>query len=237
MAQKVAEPAKGMGAQARVIGRKEGSDEFVLLRMDVEMVMPELRHHLAQLGGRMDGADQTGGDHLVGGADTLGIGHGARPVHEGKRGFGRGPEGGQRAGFVHGRPAAKGVFVGVIGDAQAGGAQSAVKPRIVGRQRQLPIQPALRPKAVELGARGVGGAKGQAVQPEVGKAFAARRGGGAGCNGPRAGARREGCREQARKRGCQHVAPVQHGQPPQGGRGQATPELAWWRRGNLRGGA
>lgn len=59
---------------------EKGGAEFVLLDVHAEMVVPELRHHLAQLRGRVNGADQGCRDNLLGGAGAFAVVHALIPV-------------------------------------------------------------------------------------------------------------------------------------------------------------
>ncbi len=72
-----AEVPKRVGPQHRVPCRKRDGDVFVLVGVDVEMVMPELGHHLAQLGAGVHGADERCRYHFVRGAHAFGPGDGA----------------------------------------------------------------------------------------------------------------------------------------------------------------
>ena len=72
-----AEIAQCIVAHHAVIEDEIGRGVLVTHGIDVEMVVPELRHHFAQLRVGMHGADQRGGLNLAGGADALLIGHAA----------------------------------------------------------------------------------------------------------------------------------------------------------------
>ena len=166
--QQLAEIAEGMVAHQGVVRGEEGGGELVLERVDVEMVVPELGHDLTQLGGRMDGADQGGGDHLLRRAHTLGEIHAKVPVDQARQVGRVGAKGCQRAQVVKGVPmVAAFVAAGGIGDLQAGSAQAAGKVGVGGGAGQLILQPAGRAKFGKAGAVACGGPKGQAVQPQL----------------------------------------------------------------------
>ncbi len=120
LSEKGAEIAERVSAEHGVPGGKGDGDVFVLVGVDVEMVVPELGHHLAHLGAGMDGADEGGGDDLFRRADAFGPGEGAGPVDQRHEGGRIGGEGGERAGFVYGGPAAEhAVVTGFVSDAEA----------------------------------------------------------------------------------------------------------------------
>ncbi len=211
VAQKRAEAAEGMGAQAGVVGGEEDRDEFVLQRVDVEVVVPELGDQLAQLSRGVDGADQAGGDHFLPRAAAFGIGHGAVPVEQRQEAGRVGGEGREGAEFIDGGPAAVGVAVGVIGDAQAGGGEAGGEGGVFGRGGKLGVKPGGGALGGKIGAGLRRGAEGEAVEPEVGRDGGF--GGGFGAGGPGQGRGRKGSQHRLHE-----VAAVQHPGPPCAGR-------------------
>ena len=131
--QKRAEIAESVTAQQRVMGGKKHGASFVLGRVHVKMVVPELGHHLAQLARCVDGADRSGGNHVLCRAGSFAVVHAlaGAPVKKAHK-IGRiSGQRVQRTHFIQRGPCVA-VFIraSLIRHAQACGGKSCVKGRV-----------------------------------------------------------------------------------------------------------